>query len=143
MAAGLNWTGVSLVKFVGTIEIHEEQAKKAERKIAMNGKRVEKQREGEKGKETLITETLTHKKGEADTSGNQRNVVQLWDTSMHSALFAVFLLKAQGELDRGWGRVVKEKDFETKTKLKDELKPVVLKPCGPWMESRGNQAAHL
>lgn len=29
----------------------------------MNGKRLEKQREGEgKGKETLITETLTHKK---------------------------------------------------------------------------------
>lgn len=70
----------------------------------MNGKREEKQREGEKGKETLITETLTHKKGEADTSGNQRNVSQLGDTSFHPALSAVFLLKATGELDEdgGW-----------------------------------------
>jgi len=65
---------------------HEKngQARREERKIAMNGKRVEKQREGEKGKETLITETLTHKKKrEADTSGNQRNAIQLGDTSIH------------------------------------------------------------
>lgn len=60
---------------------------------------------GKKGKETLITETLTQKKGEADTSGNQRNVSQLEDTSIHSARSAVFLLKAMGEVDgMGVGR---------------------------------------
>lgn len=82
----------------------------------MNGKRVEKQREGGKGKETLITETLTHKKGEADTSGNQRNVIQLGDPSIHPALSAVFLLKAMGELD--WsGGLVNEKASETKNQI--------------------------
>ena len=59
----------------------------------------------EKGKETLITETLTHKKGEADTSGNQRNVIQLGDASIHPALSAAFLLKAMRELDWRSGEV--------------------------------------
>lgn len=63
----------------------------------MNGKREERHREG--GIETLITETLTHKEEEADTSGNQRNASQLGDTSIHPALSAVFLLKATGESD--------------------------------------------
>ena len=91
-----------------------------------------------KGKETLITETLTHKKGEADTSGNQRNVSQLGDTSIHPALSAVFLLKAMSELDWGGGRVGKRKKKppKQKTKLKDELKPAVLKPCGREIGSR-------
>lgn len=78
----------------------------------MNGKRGKAERE-EKGKETLITETLTHKKGEADTSGNQRNVSQLGDTSIHPALSAVFLLKAMSELDwgGGWRGVGKRKSL--------------------------------
>lgn len=50
------------------------------------------------GKETLITETLTHKREEADTSGNQRNASQLEDTSIHPALWAVFLLSATSGL---------------------------------------------
>lgn len=63
----------------------------------MNGKKEEKQRETKKGKETLITETLTHKKAEADTSENQRNVSQLGDASFHPALLYFYL--KMGELD--------------------------------------------
>lgn len=66
----------------------------------MNGKR--RKTEGEE-RESLITETLTHKEGEADTSGNQRNVSQLGDTSIRPAFSAVFLLKAMGEFDSGGG----------------------------------------
>ena len=69
--------------------------------VVLNGKREQKQREGKK--KTLITETLTHKAGDADTSGNQRNVSQLWDTSIHPALSAALLLKAMGEMDWGGG----------------------------------------
>lgn len=38
--------------------------------------------------------------------------------------------------------MVKEKVSETKTKLKDELKPAVLKPCGREIGSWISQAAH-
>lgn len=72
---------------------------------------------GEKGKETLITETLTHKKGEADTSGNQRNAIQLGDTSIHPALSAAFLLKATGELVWGGGGVGKRKSLRNKNQI--------------------------
>lgn len=65
-----------------------------ERKSSGRGKR----------KETLITETLTHKKGVADTSGNQRNVSQLGKhTSIHPAISAAFLLKATSE-SGGFGK---------------------------------------
>lgn len=41
---------------------------------------------GKGGKETLITETLTHKKGEAETRGNQRNALQLVDPSIRPSI---------------------------------------------------------
>ena len=69
----------------------------------MNGKRLERLREGEKGKETLITETLTHKKGEADTSGNQRNVSQPGDTSIHPAFCCISTYVHTAEQDWGGG----------------------------------------
>ena len=119
------------------------QAKKHRGENSYEWKESGKAEGGGKGKETLITETLTHKKGEADTSGNQRNAIQLGDTSIHPALSAAFLLKATGELDWGGGGLVKEKASETKTKLKDELKPAVLKPCGLGIWSQSSQAAHL
>lgn len=62
----------------------------------MNGK-------NESREQLLITETLTHKVEEADTSGNQRNVSHLGDTSILPALFAAFLLKAMAELNCGAG----------------------------------------
>lgn len=86
---------------------------------------------GEKGKETLITETLTHKKGEADTSGNQRNVIQLWDTSIHPALSAAFLLKAMAELDWGGG-VGKRKSLRNKNQIEGWAKTSSAKTLRPW-----------
>lgn len=61
-----------------------------------------------RGRGTLITETLTHKKGEADTSGNQRNAIQLGDTSIHPALSTAFLLKVTRE---SGGGLVREKSL--------------------------------
>ncbi len=143
VAVGQNWTGVSLVNFWDYLNSHEERTgEKGREENSYEWKESGKAEGGDKGKETLITETLTHKKGEADTSGNQRNVIQLGDTSIHPALSAVFLLKATGELDWGGG-LVKEKASETKTKLKDELKPAVLKPCGHGIGSRSSQATQL
>ena len=93
------------------------QAKKHRGENSYEWKESGKAEGGGKGKETLITETLTHKKGEADTSGNQRNAIQLGDTSIHPALSAAFLLKATGELDWGGGGVGKRKSLRNKNQI--------------------------
>ena len=97
-----NWMGTSLVKFLGPLNFtRKSYRRKRQRGNSYEWKERAKAEGGEK--ETLITETLTHKAKEADTSGNQRNVSQLGDTSIHPTLSAAFLLKAMGELDRGGG----------------------------------------
>lgn len=121
---------------------HEKRiGKKGREENSNEWKERGKARGGGKRKETLITETLTHKKGEADTSGNQRNVSQL---GKHPSIQS-FLLYLYLKLWVNWGGgVVKEKKIsETETKLKDALKPAVLKPCGHGIWFRSNQAAHL
>lgn len=84
---------------------------------------------GKKKKDSLITETLTQKKGEADTSGNQRNASQLGDTSIHPALSAVFLLKLRVSWEGG-GRG--RKNLRNKNQIEGWAKTSSAKTLRPW-----------
>lgn len=81
---------------------------------------------GEKGKESLITETLTHKKTEKQTQVETRGMLSSWGIHPSIQLSAVFPLKMLVNRN-GVGGLVQYKVQEQK--LEDELKSAELKTC--------------
>lgn len=81
----------------------------------MNGKRVEKQREEGKAKETLITETLTHKKRRSRHKWKPEECYPAGGYIHPSSFLLYFYLKIRvNRTGVGGGGVVKEKASETK-----------------------------